>query len=392
VSVNADEVARIVGERLKRARERKRLTQAAVAEELGLPRTGVVALEQGNRNARPDELVQLAHLYSTSLEELLRPTPPSGELVPQLRSSFERRPEAAEIEEAAHELQTLAEDYFELERLAGAPLPTRFPSLPDTASLGPERAAAHLADEERSRLRLGDGPLPHLREVLETDVGLRVFALRLPWMVAGMFAFDPQLGAVVAINASHSFERQRMSLAHEYAHFLVSRNRPEVTVLLEEYKRVPAGERFADSFSRYFLLPESGVRRRFEAAKASSPEPASAALIVLQADYWRVSVEAMWLRLEELGLVRAGSWERAQLRDFRPQEARQLLGLAPTPPDSEMLPRRYRWLSVDLYQRGELSEGQLARFLRTERLQARRITKQLEEDSTYGRNLADEPG
>lgn len=392
MSTAGEELSRIVGERLKRARERRGLTQAAVADKLGLPRTGIVALEQGRRSARPEELVRLAELYAASLEELMRPTRPSGQLVPQLRTSYERRPEATEIERAAHELQRLADDYLELERLSRAPLPTRFPSLPDTGGLGPDRAAAHLADEERSRLRLGDGPLPHLREILETDVGLRVFALHLPWAVAGMFAFDAQLGAVVAINASHSFERQRMSLAHEYAHFLVSRNRPEVTVLLGEYKRVPAGERFADAFSRFFLLPESGVRRRFEAANASSPEPASPALIVLQADYWRVSVEAMWLRLEELGLVRAGSWERAKLRDFRPQEARQLLGLADRQGDSEMLPRRYRWLAVDLYERGDLSEGQLARFLRVERLEARRLARQLEKDFTYRQALEDGHG
>ena len=121
-------------------------------------------------------------------------------------------------------------------------------------------------------------------------------------------------------------------------------------------------------------------------------ETEALALIVLQADYWRVSVEAMWLRLEELGLVRAGSWERAKSRNFRAQEARELLGLAPSHPDADMLPRRYRWLAVDLFLHGELSEGQLARFLRVERLEARRITRHLEQKSAYGRGLEDGPG
>jgi Zn-dependent peptidase ImmA (M78 family)/DNA-binding XRE family transcriptional regulator len=392
VSDNGQDLARAVGERLRRARERAGVTQAAAAEQLSIARTAVVALEQGKRTARPEELVQLAQMYHATLEELLRPTPPSGQLVPQLRRSFERRHDAAQLEQAAQQLQALGEDYLELERLSAAPLPTRFPALADTTGLEGEQAAAFLAEDERHRLRLGDGPLPHLREVLENEVGLRVFALRLPNDVAGLFAFDPELGAVVAINTAQSFERQRMSLAHEFAHFLVARSRPEVTVLLSEYKRVPAGERFADTFARHFLLPERGVRRRFEAAKASGPGEVTPALIILQADYWRVSTQAMCLRLEDLGLIRGGAWEKLSARGFRPDQGRQLLGLGIPAADTELLPRRYRWLAVDLYRREQLSEGQLARFLRVDRLEARRIAQQLDQDRMLGREFEHEPG
>ena len=62
-------------------------------------------------------------------------------------------------------------------------------------------------------------------------VGLRIFAVRLPSRVAGLFVNSAAYGACVAINSQHPFERQRWRRAHEYAHFLAQRSHSEVTVL-----------------------------------------------------------------------------------------------------------------------------------------------------------------
>jgi hypothetical protein len=51
-----------------------------------------------------------------------------------------------------------------------------------------------------------------------------------------------------------------------------------------------------------------------------------------------------------------------------------------------MLPMRYRYLAAAAYEDGTLSEGQLARFLRVDRLEARRIVDEL---SAY-QDLSDE--
>jgi hypothetical protein len=42
-----------------------------------------------------------------------------------------------------------------------------------------------------------------------------------------------------------------------------------------------------------------------------------------------------------------------------------------------VLPIRYRYLAVEAYQRGDLSEGQLARMLRVDRLEARQTAIEL---------------
>ncbi len=56
-----------VGELLRDARDNAKLTQAAAAAALGIARTTLVAIEQGARRVRVDELQKLAALYRTSL-------------------------------------------------------------------------------------------------------------------------------------------------------------------------------------------------------------------------------------------------------------------------------------------------------------------------------------
>src|SRR5438132_735094 len=82
--------------------------------------------------------------------------------------------------------------------------------------VAPEAAAEDVASAERNRLGLGDGPILNLRELLDNDVGLRIFYLDLPSNVAAMFAYTEQLGGCIAVNRKHPEDRRRMSLGHDY--------------------------------------------------------------------------------------------------------------------------------------------------------------------------------
>lgn len=366
-------------ERLRRARQDRGLTQADVAERLGIARTSVVALEGGERRLRPEEMVALAELYDQRLDELLRPIEPPRELAAQFRETVGRMPEGDDLRQATVALQQLAEDYVELERLLDSSLPTSFPS-PQSLPTDPVAGAERLANEERGRLHLGDGPLPHLRELLETDVGLRVFSIPLPSRFGGLFAYDEHLGACVAMNSRQRWERQRYSLAHEFAHFLTRRDRAEVTVVIASYRRVPASERFADAFAQRLLMPTGGVSRRFEAARNASGGRITPALLLGQADFWQVSAEAMARRLEDLKLIKSGAWDQLVRHGIKPEEGRALLGLSPREPDTVLLPRRYLLLAATAYRRALISEERFARFVRRDRVAARRLAEELDYD------------
>ena len=67
------------------------------------------------------------------------------------------------------------------------------------------------------------------------------------------------------------------------------------------YGRKPANERFAESFAMSFLMPASSVRFRFNETVNSSGNFQVADLFKLK-HFYHVSMEAMVLRLEGLGL------------------------------------------------------------------------------------------
>ena len=205
----------------------------------------------------------------------------------------------------------------------------------------------------------------------------------MPSNVAGMFAYTEPLGACMAVNLHHPAERRRASLAHEFGHFLTARYRPEIT-LEERFERRPAGQRFAEAFARSFLMPALGLRRRFLELERERKSGVTHGDLCRLAHFYGVSVAAMLRRLEELRLIPAGTRERLRLERFRVREAQQLLGLEKVSKDDEIFSPRYIALAVEAWQRGELSEGQLARMLRTDRLGAREKIQSLERSAADG--------
>jgi Zn-dependent peptidase ImmA (M78 family)/transcriptional regulator with XRE-family HTH domain len=377
-SIKLDE--RTLGQRLKDARKARGLTQEAVAADLGLPRTSIVAIESGQRRVQPRELTQLAALYGHQVGELVRPDFGAGDFVVQLRSALApRSSDEAGVNASIAELESLAGDYRRLESLRSVDVQARTPDVYALAAgIDPEAAGEDIALRERMRLGLGDGPIEDLRGILESDVGLRIFYFPMESRIAAMFAFVPSLGGCIAVNRNHPEERRRMSLCHDYAHFLTSRFRPEVTEA-GRYQRLPDHERLAESFARNFLMPATSVRRRSNDLMQQRNGSVTAADLCLLAYQYRASVEAMALRLEELGLLRTGTWERLRLQGFRVREAQRLLALPERPAYDDLLPLRYRQLAVELFEAGDISEGQFAKFLRIDRVSARAVASGLQE-------------
>jgi Zn-dependent peptidase ImmA (M78 family)/transcriptional regulator with XRE-family HTH domain len=373
---------RELGKRLQQARKARGQTQQQAADHVGIARTTITAIEQGERRIKPSELIQLASLYRLTVGEFVRRGERGEGFAIQLRGAVPPAgADSTEIERSIADFQRLCEDYLELERICGTPSVRRYPSPYEVGDVLPEAAAEDVADAERNRLGLGDAPILNLRELLESDVGLRIFYLDLPSRVAGMFAYTEQLGGCVAVNRKHPEERRRLSLGHEYGHFLTNRLTPEIAYLLR-YERQPRLERFADALGRAFLMPSSGLRRRFYELQRRRGARITPADLCQLADLYFVSLEAMTRRLEELRLIPAGTWDRLHQDGARVQETRAVFGLRERRESDQLLPLRYRYLAVEAFGRGDLSEGQLARFLRTDRLDARRLAEQLSEPTT----------
>jgi Zn-dependent peptidase ImmA (M78 family)/DNA-binding XRE family transcriptional regulator len=368
---------RILGQRLTEARKARGITQEAAAAHLGVSRPTFIAIEKGERPAKPAEVVKLAALYGRPVHELVRPGEPVGDLQPHLRAVAEKmKPaDADELRPAITELQRLAEDYRELERLMNAPLRYNYPpELPLSPRIDAAEFAEDVAGRERQRLGLGDQPVLNLRSVLEWDVGLRIFYRKLPSAVAGMYAYAADLGCCILVNIAHTPERRRASMLHEYGHLIVDRYKPGIDYLTVPGRR-PVNERFAEAFAMSFLMPAASVRHRFHETVATTGDFQVADLVRLK-HYYFVSLEAMALRLEGLGLIPRGSWGLLKEDRLQVRKAERYLSLPSHLETRDVYPERYKFLAVHAYERGEITEGELANYLRCDPVPAREIVLQ----------------
>jgi len=368
---------RILGQRIAEARKARGKTQEEVAEFLGFSRPTYIAIEKGDRLAKADEIIKLAPFLGKKVNDLVRPTEPVVDLQPHLRAVAEKMKGADEpaLLAAIGDLQELAEDYRELERTMNAPLRFNYPA---EVSLDSRIDAAELAEgvasQERRRLGLGDQPIIHLRSTLEWDVGLRIFySSALPSAIAGMYAYTADLGCCILVNRKHPPERRRVSMLHEYGHLIVDRFKPGIDYLSMSGRK-PANERFAESFALSFLMPASSVRQRFHDIVTTTKDFQVADLRRMSHFYF-VSVEAMALRLEQLGLIKKvkrgewGVWSRRVPHFGQMAEEGDLpLSTLPSP-----LPTRYLYLAVHAYARDEIGDSELAHYLRCDLVTAREI-------------------
>lgn len=368
-----------VGERLREARDRVKLKQADAAESVGLSRTTLVAIEQGQRRVRIDELRKFASLYKMSINELMRQEATHTDLTPKFRKLFQQEDDAVEL--AVKQLENLARAEAELERLLGVqPLhnyPPERPILPGDVRAQAEQDALEL----RQRLGLGLSPISDIITLLELELGVRVYIRRIDGGISGLFAYDEALGACILLNGNHPRDRRAQTAAHELGHLVSTRREPEV--LEEGVTENSREERYANTFGRAFMTPARAVMQKFNEITVGSEKLTRRHIIVL-AHFFGVSREAIVRRLEELKLAKSGTWDWFQANGgISDQQAIQVLGdlsgpdLHKTDADRPTT-LRLGLLAGEAWRRGILSEGQLARMLHLNRVELRRMFDGLE--------------
>ena len=271
----------------------------------------------------------------------------------------------------------MCQNYLELETIINAPLPQNYPLEYEVKNLPIKAAAESIAAGERQRLGLGDGPISRLRDILEQDVGLRIFYLKMPAKYSEVYSYNEQIGGCMAINANHPEERRRWSMAHGYLHFLAHRRKPEFH-FDDQYQRVPESEQLAETFSRYFLMPTSGLLKRYNDIYRTHSKFTTTNLFTL-AHYYEVSVEALVRRLEEMELLPSGTWNKLQYRGLKVRKVQKELGLEEIAQRPDIMPLHYQRLAIEALDNGLITEGRFADFFNVDRLESRSIAEKLRE-------------
>ena len=373
-----------LGNRLRAARERTGATQAQAAEQIGIARTTLVAIENGKRRVHMDELRRLARSYGESVNALVRPESVPIDLLPRFRKVNGGSDSTAN--QAAEVLSNLVRAEVELENLLDVARVRSYPPERPITSGDVRVQAESDAAEMRHRLGVGSAPIRDIVSLLEIDLGLRVYIRPFASSVSGAFAYDDAVGACVLLNAKHPRERRAQTAAHELGHFVSCRQTAEVTF---DGQRRSREERYADAFARAFLTPARTVMERFTELTRGSGS-LTRRHVILMAHIFGVSREALVRRLEELRQVKPGAWDWFQANGgITNQQAREVLNDLISDDIERVGTKqpgtlRLNLLAAEAYRQGLMSEGQLARLLRLDRIELREILDSVDAEESDG--------
>lgn len=365
-----------LSERLAMARKAAGVSQDGAARHLKISRPTYIAIEKGNRDVKPSELIALASLFKTQVNRLVRPEAPAPLISPHLRGEIPSAGKDVGLSDAIDKLGAFVDDYqFLLEKTNARLAPVIAPPQIERSEIEIDRLASRIAQHERSKLGLGDRePIGNLRKTLD-EVGVHVFVDALNSKLAGLYAYVPNFGYCILVNRLHPLERMRWTIAHEYGHFLFDRDKPGVDYLTAPTRK-PDGERFSDAFAANFLMPMEGVRRQFEDAKMRSGD-VNVGDVCRIADFYCVSLMAMTLRMESMRLVRQGTWDFLRQSGVKVRDIKLEAGLEPDTmrPKIETLPERYILLAIQAWNSEKITTSQLAQLLRCSPIVAREMAE-----------------
>ncbi len=270
--------APINGQRVRQARELRVLTQAALAEILGIDQTMVAHIERGTKQPNSELLHAIATVLRFPPSFFRQPSPPAlakGTLLFRAKAGLGKR----FISEAHAHAQIIFEIGW---RLAASVtiIPVRLPVSDDPIDA---------ARQVRALMHAGDGPISDLLRRIER---LGVWILPLPnsnecdafavW--AGSEAAVPVIGIVT----ERPGDRTRMNLAHELGHLILHRELITSSRMLEDE---------AYTFAAELLMPSASIIDDLRQEKLSLFR-----LAQLKSK-WLVSMQAIARRARELQVI-----------------------------------------------------------------------------------------
>ena len=172
---------RVLGLRLAEARKARGITQEAAATHLGCSRPTYIAIEKGERAAKPEEVVKLAAFFGKQVHDLMLQSEPVADLQPHLRAVADRmQADDPELIRGIADLQQFAEDYRELERSDAGTAPQQAPRRAAPRGRGgPDRRGRGRGHRREAAAR-PRGPAGHQPAVHPGDGGRPPRLLRRP--------------------------------------------------------------------------------------------------------------------------------------------------------------------------------------------------------------------
>jgi transcriptional regulator with XRE-family HTH domain/Zn-dependent peptidase ImmA (M78 family) len=340
-----------IGERVRESRIALGLTQAELAERIGLERSMIAKVEAGGRQLDALELFRLADVLGLPLGHFLRRPVPTvvsrrASLTEDTATSAARDQYLmqAELESWLHDVRQLVD----LDLLRPADV-FRYES-----SAADREMAREAATHARSRLGIEWGPVGAISEACaELGQFVRVADIR----GDGASLLDGKV-SVALVSADVQPGRRRGTAAHELGHQVLG---DEYSSDLGVHTSRSEREAVVDAFAAEFLLPTVALRELWPAGR--DEVSCRRAAVRIAAEY-RVSWSLLLRQAEQLGVL-PESW-RPRWRSQAPTRADLLEAAGTTPQpdlDRHQLPLVYTRAVLAAYRRLVIGPGRAVELL-----------------------------
>jgi len=286
---------RMVGERIRFARDQVGLTQQQLSDRLGFKDRQILAnIEGGKRKVAADELVTVIGILKKPLEFFTDPFLLVGE------GAFSWRADASlrTLDAFEEKSRGLIAAFRELCRQAeqGHPLAHQL-RLTKRSTFEEAWAAA----ETLSRAwRLGEVPAARLTESVDRQLGIAVLHVDAPAGISGAACHLPEVN-VILINRNEHQGRRHYDLAHELFHILTWAAMPPERVERENVRgdKKARVEYLAENFAGALLLQRAPLERVWQGRGETNLND----FIRKTAEQFLVSGKALYYRLKNLGWI-----------------------------------------------------------------------------------------
>ncbi|MFC0428188.1 helix-turn-helix domain-containing protein [Chryseobacterium scophthalmum] len=287
-----------IGERIRELRIKKGLSQEDLAIRSDFSKSYIQKFEEGHREIRSSQLVQLSGALGVSIPEILNGTSYSSDEF-TLRNIEFREGFKINFDRTFFERKILGElhgkynSYISLEKLVNSIIVFQNP-LKNFDPITNKKQVEDAAKILRKKWKFETTPIYNLVSFLE-DLGVKIFEVSEDESFAGFSCWEKN-NPIIVINVKNSdIPRRRFTIFHELAHLLL---RFEVN---EEMEKI---ERFCDHFAGAMLLP-------YEALMSYIGDKSSITLEELKRikTMYGISIFAILIRILSLGLI---GWEKYQ--------------------------------------------------------------------------------
>lgn len=293
-----EQFQRIVGQRVKLAREGVQLSQDELASQLGFnDRQTLSSIEAGKRKLSAEELVKLIQILGKKLEYFTDTFSLVGEGAFSWRAVGAAPASLDDFEAKAGKWIATFRRLGEIKGEPYSPLSQQL-AMTERSSFEDAQAAGEALVSD---WQLGEVPANRLREVVEDRLKILVLYVDAPSGISGAACQLPQFNTIL-VNRCEPDGRRNYDFAHEVFHILTWNAmppRPYDQSDKIEGTKVKRVEQLANNFAAALLMPAEGLKPRWE--KRGDQElhdwlntTASEFQVTSDALYWRLR-QLSWL-------------------------------------------------------------------------------------------------